>query len=142
MDLFLYDTDLRYERLKPYNQPGSLPEVLTITNTSRSSHRRCCIKETVLRNFVIFTAKHLCWSLFLTKLQAFRLFPVNFAKFLRTAFFYRKPLVAASSVGAVVNSLSNKDRNNMIKVHWKTVIRNFTIPTGKHLCWSLFLTKL
>ena len=27
----------------------------------------------VLKNFAIFTGKHLCWSLFLTKLQAFRL---------------------------------------------------------------------
>ena len=40
------------------------------------------------------TGKHLCWSLFLIKLQTFiekrlqqRCFPVNIAKFLRTAFF-------------------------------------------------------
>ena len=29
-------------------------------------------KKAVLRNFAIFTGKHLCWSLFLIKLQAFR----------------------------------------------------------------------
>ena len=50
----------------------------------------------VLKNFANFTGKHLCWSLFSTKLQTFRpatllkkrllrsCFPVEFAKFLRT----------------------------------------------------------
>ena len=46
-------------------------------------------KKTVLKNFAIFAAKYLCWSLFLITVQAFRLqdrcFPVNFAKYLRTA---------------------------------------------------------
>ena len=37
----------------------------------------------VLKNFEIFTWKHLCWSLFSIKLQA--CFPVNIARFLRTA---------------------------------------------------------
>ena len=36
----------------------------------KSSHRRCYIKKVVLRNFAIFTGKHLCWSLFLIKLKA------------------------------------------------------------------------
>ena len=51
--------------------------------------------EGFLKNFVYFTGKHLCWSLFLIKLQAWRpatllkrlqhkCFPVKFAKFLRT----------------------------------------------------------
>ena len=38
----------------------------------RCSHRRCSIKKAVLENFPNFTGKHLCWSLFLMKLQAFR----------------------------------------------------------------------
>ena len=38
-----------------------------------------------LKNFAIFTGKHLCWILFL-RLQR-RCFPVNIAKFLRTPFF-------------------------------------------------------
>ena len=46
-------------------------------------------KKTVLKNFAIFAGKYLCWSLFLITVQAFRLqdrcFPVNFAKYLRTA---------------------------------------------------------
>ena len=39
---------------------------------SRSSHRRCSTKKVVLKNFTMFTRKHLCWILFLIKLQAFR----------------------------------------------------------------------
>ena len=44
--------------------------------TVRSSHRRCSIKKTVLKNYAILTGKHLCWGLFLIKLQAFR--PASF----------------------------------------------------------------
>ena len=41
-------------------------------------------KVGLLKNFANFTAKHLCWSLFLIKLQAFRflnLFPFSLRKF-------------------------------------------------------------
>ena len=38
----------------------------------RSSHRRYSMKKGVLKNFAIFTRRHLCKSLFLIKLQAFR----------------------------------------------------------------------
>ena len=43
-------------------------------------------KKAFLKNFAIFTGKHLCWSLCLIKLQAFRhrCFPVNIAKIFRT----------------------------------------------------------
>ena len=52
-----------------------------------------------LKDFAIFTGKHLCWSLFLINMQAWRpatllkkrvqhrFFPVKFAKNLRTPFF-------------------------------------------------------
>ena len=61
----------------------------------------------VLKNFALFTGKHLCWSLFLIKFPAWRpfallirlqhrCFPVKFTKFLRTTFFDRTPTVAAS----------------------------------------------
>ena len=36
-----------------------------ISMNSRSSHQRCSIEKAVLRNFSIFSGKHLCWSLFL-----------------------------------------------------------------------------
>ena len=39
---------------------------------SRNSHRRCSTKKVVLKSFAMFTRKHLCWILFLIKLQAFR----------------------------------------------------------------------
>ena len=39
-----------------------------------------------LENVAIFTEKHLCWSLFLIKLQAEKHFPVNIANFLGIAF--------------------------------------------------------
>ena len=64
--------------------------------TYRSSHQRCSVKKCVLKNFTLFTGKHLCWSLSLIKLQGLqpsnfikkrlqhRSFPVNNVKFLRT----------------------------------------------------------
>ena len=57
-------------------------------STYRSSHRRCSVKTCVLKNFALFTAKHLCCSLSLTKSSNFikeglqhRSFPGNIAKF-------------------------------------------------------------
>ena len=50
----------------------------------RSSHRRCSLKEGVIKNFAQFTGKHLCKRFF--KSLWHRCFPVNFAKFLRTPF--------------------------------------------------------
>ena len=38
--------------------------------TARNSHQRCSIEKAILKNFTIFAGKHLCWSHFLTKLQA------------------------------------------------------------------------
>ena len=45
--------------------------------TCKSSYRRCSITKSVLRNFATFTGKHLCWSIFLIKLQAFRFLTLN-----------------------------------------------------------------
>ena len=36
------------------------------------SHRRCFVKKRVLKNFINFKGKHLCWSFFLIKLQTLR----------------------------------------------------------------------
>ena len=55
-------------------------------------------KKAVIKNFAIFTGKHLCWDLFLLKLHLKacnfikkrlqpRCLPVNIAKFLKTAIF-------------------------------------------------------
>ena len=54
---------------------------------SRSSHQRCSIEKVVLKNFAIFTGKHLFWSLLLIDLQASspaQVFSCEFAKFLRS----------------------------------------------------------
>ena len=37
--------------------------------TNRSSHHSFSMKRAVLKNFAIFTEKHLCWGLFLIKVQ-------------------------------------------------------------------------
>ena len=68
----------------------------------RSSRLEVFCKIGVLRNFVKFTGKHLCQSLFFNRLAGLRpatllkkrlwhrCFPVNFTKFLKTPF-YRTP---------------------------------------------------
>ena len=43
----------------------------------------------------MFREKHLCWNLFLIKLQACN-FPVNIAKFFKNSFFHKTTPVAAS----------------------------------------------
>ena len=64
---------------------------------NRSSHRRCSVRKSVLRNFAKFTGKHLCQGLFFNKVAGLRpvtllkkspwhCFPVNFAKSLRIPF--------------------------------------------------------
>ena len=62
----------------------------------------------VLKDFAIFTGKHLCWSLFFIEVVGLRAcnltkksfqhrcFLVNIAKFSGTVFFYRAPPMAAS----------------------------------------------
>ena len=62
-------------------------------------------KTNVLGNFTKFTGKQLCHSHFFNKVSFFkkrlwhRCFPVNFAKFIRTPFFHRRPSVTASVPG-------------------------------------------
>ena len=51
---------------------------------SKSSHQSCSVRKGFLRNFKKFTGKHLCQGLFFNKVAGLR--PVNFVKFLRTAF--------------------------------------------------------
>ena len=44
----------------------------------RSSHWKCSIKKAILKHFVIFTGKHLCWGLFLNKVASHK--ACNFIK--------------------------------------------------------------
>ena len=66
------------------------------TLESEKIGRMCSVKKGVLRKFAKFTGKHLCQRLFCNKVAVFnnfnkkeslaQVFPVNFAKFLRTLF--------------------------------------------------------
>ena len=61
----------------------------------RTSRLEVFCKKGVLRNFVKFTGKYLCQSLFFNKVPGLKkrlwhsFFPVNFVKFLRTPFFIK-----------------------------------------------------
>ena len=46
------------------------PEIFRLIAVTKNSHRRCSMKKAV-KNFTIFTGKHLCSSLFLIKLFSF-----------------------------------------------------------------------
>ena len=80
----------------------------THTHTLRSSHRRCSLKKSVLRNFGKFTEKHLCQSPFFNKVAVLRhaillkketlaqVFSCKFFEIFKNTFLYRTPLVAVS----------------------------------------------
>ena len=85
-----------------------IKELKTWTSFSfRSSHSQKFFKIGILKNFAIFTRKHLCWSLFLIKLLAFSHRPAtdsNISVLLlilrnfQHQLFYRIPRVATSIV--------------------------------------------
>ena len=73
-----------------------------LSDKFRSSRPEVFCKKGVLRNFAKFAVKHLCQSLLFNEVAGLRLwrrcFPVNFVKFLRSAFFIEQtPLVVASA---------------------------------------------
>ena len=53
----------------------------------RSSHQRCFMKKGVLRNFVKFTGKHLCQSLFFNKETLAQVFSCEFYEISKKTFF-------------------------------------------------------
>ena len=60
-------------------------KVILVANV-RGSHRRCSVKEGILKHFAKFARKHLRRSIFFNNVAGFRTFQVNFAKFSRTPF--------------------------------------------------------
>ena len=63
----------RYTHRRCSNIPRVKLEILrNFATIVRSSHWRYSRKKAILKHFVIFTGKHLCWGLFLIKLQAIR----------------------------------------------------------------------
>ena len=91
----MYETQCEQYLLSIFNNIAL--EWIKLTSL-KSSHSQMFFKMGILKNFAIFTGRHLCWRLFLTKLQAWRpetlsesdsttaIFMWIFAKFLRTAF--------------------------------------------------------
>ena len=51
------------------NETYFFNNVKTKSSSEENKNRRCSVKNGVLKNFTIFAGKHLCWSLFLIKLQ-------------------------------------------------------------------------
>ena len=111
----------------------------------RRSRSRMFFKIGALKKFAIFTGKHLCWPL--------------------QAFFYRTPIVTASTFSRQQILFSGESgiycwpsHRFLLRTPSKTrlkpqkqplelfckkgVLRNFANFTGKHLCWSFFLIEL
>ena len=116
-----------------------------------SGHRMCSVKECVLKNFTNFTGRHLCWSLFLIKLQKvcnfikkglqYRCLPVKFAKFLRTPILKNicEQLLLKRTVWGVKTGMSFAISLWLIFQHTainqKTIMMSLwyvTIKNGKH----------
>ena len=80
-----------------------------MSESGRSSLSQMFFKIGFLKNFAIFTGKHLGWSLFFINFMKRRLqhrcFPVNITKFLRKASFYGTPLIAASDFSTDLKEL-------------------------------------
>ena len=71
MDSFLYDRDLRHERVNLFHTDiEEYWKSLKCRGPFRSTRLQMFFKIDVLKNFEIFTEKHLCWGVFLIKLQA------------------------------------------------------------------------
>ena len=110
-----------------------------ITSIYRSSHQRRFIKKRVRKNFAKYTGKHLPWSVFLIKLQAFRL-----------ATLLKRDSYAGAEIYKIFNntsfekhlrttaSRSSHKRCSIIK----GVLKSFAKFTGKHLYQSLFFNKV
>ena len=102
-------------------------------------------KKDVLKNFVNFKGKQLCCSLFLIKFQAWHHFKDYL---LKTAFalhthhwllLIRFTLYSAPSSSSSLLLFSSSRPEVFYK---KDVLRYFAKFTGKHLCKSLFFTKV
>ena len=71
----------------------------------KSSRQEVFCKKGVLRNFVKFTGKHLCHSLFLKKEALVEVLCCEFSKISKNTFSYRTPPVAASGVSEWIYTL-------------------------------------
>ena len=130
-----------------------------------SSHRGVFCEKGVLKNLPDFTGKHLCWNLFLVKLNAFsglqiyqnknrlqyRFFceifkNTYFEEHLRTTasklLFREKPHWLNKMRFIDIANTFHKDRSSRLRLFCKNVVfKKFTKFTIKQLCRSLALQK-
>ena len=86
----------------------------------------------VLRNFTVLTEKHLCCSLFLLKRDSNTgISLVNIAKFLRTVFLYRTPLMAASELKSNISNVKLKKSKKKPFLYFDNSYANQTNATKK-----------
>ena len=97
----------------------------------RSSHQRCSMQKDVLRNFIKFTRKHQCQSLFFNKVHDTNI--IHVVKFKTTT---RVFTTWNCDIQAICRGSHQRCSEKK-----KGVLRNFIKFTGKHLCQSLFLNK-
>ena len=127
-----------------------LEKSVSSTGKFRISRREALCKKVVLKNIAKFTGKHLWLSLFFNKVSSLRsvtllkkklqhmLFPVRFAKFLRTLFFIEhlwwwvlKTIISSSSgINSQVSTFSN------IRKGFTTVYRGNWIMKTHVFCIS------
>ena len=104
----------------------SLQSVFSNTETSRSSRPEGFCKKGVLGNFIKFTGKHLCQSIFLNKVEGLRpstllkkrlcsaqVFSCDFCEVSKNTFLLRAPLVECFWKSNNQNFCSELDCNSM-----------------------------
>ena len=95
-DLFLKTERIEKETLKIFKSLTSHVQwfVSLWIHQKRSSRSQMFFKRHVLKNFTIFTGKHLCWSL--KKETLTQMFFCVLSEISKNTLFYRTPSVAAS----------------------------------------------
>ena len=92
----------------------------------RGSRSQKFFKIGILRNVAKFTVKHMCWSLFFMKLQAWRtatlkketptqVFSCKIREISKNTYFYRTPPVAASDTTHATHAIYHTRRINVIR---------------------------
>ena len=100
----------------------------------RCSHRRCSVEKGVLKNFAVFTGKHLCWSVFLIDFRPAPLSSninevimaiLNFFNFFFTKRFctQKKHQQARKNTKSTKKHQKHKKQKNATKQKHKTQIR-------------------
>ena len=125
-----------------YESPVLLNKESQVEPLRRSSRPEVFSKKGVLRNFAKFTGKHLCQSLFFNKVADLRsaallkkrlwhrCFPVNFEKFLRTAFIIEHLRWLLLSLVDSKYQYIQRNGNNLIQLPVQTLLQADASLTG------------